>query len=650
MLEMSNKGWTVVCCMLFGCIMMSLVGCDTQPEERRISKAEYQDKVAASWYGQLIGNMYGLSYEFKFLEEPGPDDFPYGYGPTLDQVRDLQGAFSDDDTDIEYMSLLQMEKHGPEPTYRELTAAWKYHIRDRIWAANRVALNLMHHGYFPPATGDSTMNARWFEIDPQLVNEIWSVTAPGMVDYAVQKTDWASRITNDSFGVQPAMFYAAMYAEAFFSRDIEHLIETGLSALGEEAHFSVVVREMIDLHRTYPDRWQDARKELRDRYYVRQPYNKHGWEPIDATLNGAAAILALLYGKGDIWRTLDLASAMGFDADNQAATMTGLLALSQGSAALPQELLFPLEEESWTMPFNDRYINITRYDLPDASISDMINRLAHQGEKVILLKGGRIELQDEEEIYVIPSGAAFTPPFEALPTAPVLAEVGQEASLQLYASSGASLERTTWDVLGTLPAGVTFKQGAFSGRFEAAGDVTVELIFRSGQDADTVSVNFLIRSPNMAGSASSILHNDTEPEADLERLRDGRLQDPAFVSASRSIPFDQWYGYAWKQPVSISRVGFHNGFPDEEWGWLKNVQVEYLTAAGSWNTVDDLVIDPPMPAGDSKYLHRSFVGYDLRFQPVLSRGIRITGTAGGHPVDAPPRYGSIISEITVHSN
>ena len=36
--------------------------------------------------------------------------------------------------------------------------------------------------------------------------------------------------------------------------------------------------------------------------------------------------------------------------------------------------------------------------------------------------------------------------------------------------------------------------------------------------------------------------------------------------------------------------------------------------------------------------------------PYLVEEFELTGTAGGHPVDAPPRYGSIISEITVHSN
>lgn len=612
--------------------------------QRRISVLEYQDKVAASWLGQIVGNIYGLSYEFKFLEDPGPDTFPYGYGGTLDQVRSVGGAFSDDDTDIEYIFLLQMESHGPEPTYRQLADAWKYHIRDRIWAANRVALTLMNHGYWPPATGDSTNNPRWFEIDPQLVNEIWAVTAPGMNQYAVEKTRWSARMTNDSFGVEPAMFYAAMYAEAFFDSDIDNLIEIGLRSLPDGSHFANVVREMKTLHRQFPNDWQSARRALRDQYYVRQPYNIHGWEPIDATLNGAAAVLALLYGEGDIWTTLDLACAMGFDADNQAATLTGLLALAQGSNAIPAKLLDPLPEMSWELPFNDQYVNVTRFDLPDVRISDLSSRLARQGEAVILKNGGRIESVDGADFYVIPSSARFTPPFELLPPAPTLTEQGAAIDLNIYASSGG--HESTLSVTGELPPGIQFSDGRFTGTFESPGVFSPTVTLDAGSLTQRVQAHFTVNSANLASAATRVLHNAAS--VNLEFLRDGITRDPAFYSQTQDAPFEQWYGYQWDNPVSISKIGLHVGFPNEEWGWLKAPHVEFRTEDGDWVEANRLSIDPPFPAGDSKYLQPGFVAYDFSFDQVITTAVRIVGTAGGHPVDAPPTYGSIVSELTVH--
>jgi len=627
-------------------VVLALTTAFTHPSasSRTISKSEYQDRVTASWLGQIIGNIYGLNYEFKFLEKPGPDKFPLGFGRTLQTVAQLDGAFSDDDTDIEYIDLLQMEKYGPEPSYRELTDAWKYHIRDRIWAANRVALTLMNHGFFPPATGDSTNNPRWFEIDPQLVNEIWAVTAPGMTDYAVAKSRWVARMTDDGFAVEPTMFYAAMYSEAFFSSDVNHLIDTGRDALPAESRFAGVIDEMRALHDRYPDDWQMARQKLAERYLVRQPYNRYGWEPIDAILNGGAGVLALLYGEGDIQRTLDLACAIGFDADNQAATLTGLLALSQGTKAIPHDLLFPIPGKPWTAPYNDRYINVTRFDMPDASISEMTRRIAAQGEAVILSHGGRIENIDGEERYVIRTDTHFSPPFELLPPQWIFTERGDPVDVNLYASGGG--QSFEWTVDGVLPPGIRFRDGRFRGKPLEEGTFSPEVSITAGDKTERVTVHFSVRSPNLAASASGILHNRVSEE--LNRLRDGKKKEPAFYSATLPYAYPQWYGYEWNEPKHISRLGLYVGFPREEWGWLKDPHVEYRQEDGRWAHVDSLTINPPFPSGDSKYLQPGMVDYDFQFLPVWTTAIRIAGMAGGHPVDFPPEYGSAVAELTVH--
>ena len=125
-----------------------------QPAQREISLTELHDKIAGAWIGQMVGNIYGLSFENKFIEKPGDEkDFPYGYTKNTEKLKKYNGAFSDDDTDIEYIYLILMEKYGIEPTYTQMREGWMYHIRDRVWLANRAALGLMNHGYTPPFTG-----------------------------------------------------------------------------------------------------------------------------------------------------------------------------------------------------------------------------------------------------------------------------------------------------------------------------------------------------------------------------------------------------------------------------------------------------------------------------------------------------------------
>jgi hypothetical protein len=222
----------------------------------QISVNELKDKIAGAWIGQMIGNIYGLPHENKYISAPGAETWPYGYTKNLDKLKKYNGAFSDDDTDVEYMYLLQMQKFGPEPSYAQLRDAWMYHIRDRVWLANRGALGLMHFGYTPPFTGSKDLNPHWYQIDPQLINEIWAVTAPGMVNYAAAKSDWAARITSDDWGAEPTIFYGAMYAAAFFEKDMGKLIETGLASLPEGGRFKATAREMILLHAKYPADWK----------------------------------------------------------------------------------------------------------------------------------------------------------------------------------------------------------------------------------------------------------------------------------------------------------------------------------------------------------------------------------------------------------
>ena len=234
----------------------------------KISQAELSDKIYSSWLAQIIGNIYGLPHENAYIDEPGSDDFPYGYrGNPKERMLEANGAFSDDDTDIEYMYLLAMDEKGSEPSYGDLTKRWLYHVRDRVWLANRAAVSAMHYGYTPPVTGYKDINPHWFQIDPQLVNEVWAVTSPGMVKYAAEKSAWAARITNDDWGIEPTIHYGAMYAAAFFVSDIPTLIDMGTAALPPGNRFGKTVEKMKALYQKYPLDWQAARTELSEEYY-----------------------------------------------------------------------------------------------------------------------------------------------------------------------------------------------------------------------------------------------------------------------------------------------------------------------------------------------------------------------------------------------
>jgi ADP-ribosylglycohydrolase len=621
------------------CFAFVVASAQKQAQQREIPLDVLQDKIAGAWIGQMIGNIYGLSFENKFIEQPGNEkDFPYGYTKNTAKLKQYNGAFSDDDTDFECIYLLLMEKYGIEPTYEQMREGWMYHVRDRVWLANRAALGLMHHGFTPPFTGSKNINPHWFQIDPQLINEIWGYTAPGMLSYAAGKSAWAARITSDYWAISPTIHYGVMYANAFFEKNIRKLIENALTYLPSDDRYAQTVREMLALYDKYPNDWTKARAEMAAKYYINEPeMTKTIW---NANLNGACGILSMLYGKGDFQRTMDLGCAMGFDADNQTATIGGILGIMYGASYFPDTLTKPII--GWTEPFNDRYINITRHDMPDASIKDMIKRTVAQAIKVVEANGGSIK----GDKLVIKTGATFNPPLEFCVGPMPRLEVGVPAN---YSFASATNNKYIWSIKnGALPQGLVFDNGKLSGTPAKAGKYPITLTLSNGKQTIEKDFVVLVRTKNIAPLADSILANVRELNKDVLYncwitfgkptyatsvgvINDGILDGVGSVfyslAAAANIPKIDYFGYEWKSPKKINSIAFFQGCLEEFGGWLTNINIQYLDKNGKWKDVGEYTSTPSLPATDIVFFQPHFVEYVFEFAPVETTAIRMLGDA-----------------------
>jgi hypothetical protein len=389
-------------------------------EERRISREDLLDKLTGFWVGQLVGNYMGFPFENVYVDEPIPflvdRYYTFRDDPAIRMNRDdhrsclpvlatmFEGAYSDDDTDIEFVTLHAVEKHGLDVNYAEITDMWKKHINRKIWVANRTARTLMDQGMVAPDTGRRENNRNWFQIDPQLVNEIWSAFHPGMTRQAADRAQWGARITNDGWGTHATVAYAVVYSGAFFEKDVEKLVSMAVEAVPDEGPFVEGLRDVIRWHREYPD-WRDTRKRIHDKYYR---YKKGSYEApvsvVSSLQNGLCGIMAILYGEGDFTRTVGIAVSAGYDCDNQAATCGGLMGVLNGADCVPDRLTKECQfrKRKWDKPFNDTYINFTRDGLPIANrISDLVGRTAAIAEEAIVRGGGRKVEEDGRVEYVV---------------------------------------------------------------------------------------------------------------------------------------------------------------------------------------------------------------------------------------------------------
>ncbi len=387
--------------------------------ERIISRENLTNKIAGYWIGQCVGNFMGFPFEGTYQEDPVPvlvdryyqfsDDSSLvinrndlrGYCPLV--MNWLNGAFSDDDTDIEFVTLHALEKYGLNITYEEMAQMWKSHINRNIWCANRTARDLMEKGLLPPATGSKENNENWYQIDPQLVNEIWGVIYPGMVKHSASAAEWGARITSDDWGTHPAIAYAVLYSAAIFEPDINKLVQLVLPFLPENSPFKEGIRDVISWHEQNSD-WRITRRLIYEKYYR---YQKGGYEApvsdVSSLPNGLFGIMALLYGQGDFIKTTGIAVSAGLDCDNQAATCAGLIGVMHGASHIPATLTLGMEgTPRWKKPFNDTYINFTRDGLPSFNrISEIVERLLKLAEDAILANGGRKIFENGNTFYVI---------------------------------------------------------------------------------------------------------------------------------------------------------------------------------------------------------------------------------------------------------
>ncbi|MEM6978326.1 MAG: ADP-ribosylglycohydrolase family protein [Planctomycetota bacterium] len=387
-------------------------------EMREISRAALIDKANAFWVAQLVGNYLGFPFENLYQHKPIPffvdryysylDDESIrlnrhelrGHVPVL--LRTFDGAFSDDDTDIEFVTLHAVERHGLGLTYPQIADHWREHISRRIWVANRSARDLMETRMNPPETGMKINNPNWFQIDPQLVNEIWSTFYPGMIDQAAKRAEWGARITNDDWGVHPTIMYAVLLSGGYFTNDIPRLIDLALQRIPESSPFHQGVRDVMQWHHDAPDDWRATRQNIHQKYYryktddYEAPFSKYSSLP-----NGLCGIMALLYGNGDFLDTVGIAVSAGYDCDNQAATCAAIIAVMNGSKCIPDQLTKTVvPKRTWETPFNDVYLNYTRDGLPIMNhISDIAERIVDVSELAIQANGGEVLSREGGTIY-----------------------------------------------------------------------------------------------------------------------------------------------------------------------------------------------------------------------------------------------------------
>ncbi len=293
----------------------------------------YFATVKDLWSGKFIGGTFGANYE----------GFKYRLNIDVRNLLPLK-LVENDDTDLQLLWLHALEEHGIDLTSEQMVQEWREHVH-APWSEYGVAIANWERGITPPASGHVD---NWFfgnAMGCPIRSEIWAMICPGLPEYAARYARRDAVLDHHEDSVEAEIFLAALQSAIFVEKDIERLIDIGLEFVDPDSRFARLVSQVLKWSREHD--WETVHT------LILRDYGHPDFT--NSPQNMASTILALLHGKGDFIRTINIAINCGYDTDCTAATAGAIVNAIHGSANLPDSIRGGLQDtfkvSSWMRGF-----------------------------------------------------------------------------------------------------------------------------------------------------------------------------------------------------------------------------------------------------------------------------------------------------------
>jgi hypothetical protein len=355
----------------------------------RISVDTYMDKVKAGWIGQMVGVGLGGPTEFKWEGRIIPEDSIPVWKP------EMVNQFHQDDIYVEMTFLRTLEQYGFNVSIRQAGIDFA-NSRYALWHANRAGRDNLRSGIAPPASGHPAYNSHADDIDYQIEADYAGLISPGMPNLAIQLGEIFGRLMNYGDGLYGGQFVAGMYSEAFFENDMERIVRAGLKCIPEGSQYYECISDVLKWHKENPADWEKTWGLINEKYQLNPEYRKFSCsgpnDPfnIDAKINGAYIVMGLLYGDGDIKKTIVISTRCGQDSDCNPASSGGIICTTIGFKNLPDEYKSAMDYS-------------TKFSYTDYNVSELIDVCAKLVRDAVIRSGGKIETgTGGKEYFLIP--------------------------------------------------------------------------------------------------------------------------------------------------------------------------------------------------------------------------------------------------------
>jgi hypothetical protein len=346
--------------------MMLIISCstvtDSDGEYITMSKEDLKDKIMGAWALQTIGVTFGGPTEFRYKKMIIPDSIEIVWNDTLmyHWMTRIPGLYDDIYMDLTFVDVFEKEGlDAPASSHGKAYANAEYWL----WHANQQGRYNILNGIDPPESGHWLNNPHADDIDFQIEADFAGIMAPGMPNAASEICDPIGHIMNSGNGYYGGVYMAAMYSNAYVMNNIKEVVEKSLAVIPMESSYYKCMRDVIDWSKQYPMDWVKTWQLVEEKWGedIGCPDGVHADFNIDATINSAYVIMGLLYGNGDLDKTMDISTRCGQDSDCNPASAAGILGAMIGYRAIPEKwgkglaMIEDLDFKYTTISLNDAY-------------------------------------------------------------------------------------------------------------------------------------------------------------------------------------------------------------------------------------------------------------------------------------------------------
>lgn len=347
------------------------------PRQLKITDSEkLKDNFYGAWLGRCIGCAFGQPLEitpftsgingrpgWKNVELwfKGADAWPIAnYVPQNSRAEKEYGLFinqnirgtlenikfmpTDDDIRYTVLGLKLLEEKGLNWDSWDAGIHWLRNLQfDKVYTAERQAYLNFTNVVSYQTWDKEKWNAEWVRshlnpfrewIGAQIRIDSYGYAAAGNPELAAELAWRDAAFSHVKNGVYGAMFFSAVLAAAFVEKDIDKLIEIGLSEIPNTSRLYHDIRKAAEIAKK-----AETHLELAENIY--EEFKKYS---AGHTINNAAlCTAALVFSKGDFERAITT-SVFGWDTDCNGATVGSIMGAIIGAENIPQK---------WSKPLND---------------------------------------------------------------------------------------------------------------------------------------------------------------------------------------------------------------------------------------------------------------------------------------------------------